>query len=253
MRAPLSRFVSLCIVMTALVAHADGKTGAPPAAGGAGASKPAAPSAGPAQKSVNVADEPGKIAVAYLKALGGDKDQSARELLLGGLTLTAEEVSVSTWRIVGRDAKQVEDASVKAALDELRGLDNAGRKTLSAVVQVAEDDVELQAISQEQAEKIMAPTHEAAKRFQAKFPVFSYCARVGKDVYWHPSNPWRSVVMPQLGDDGDYHLELHLFHIEETVKGQAPRVWPLRVLRIQTKKWDSGWKILPASDWDPEY
>lgn len=190
---------------------------------------------------------------AYLKALDGDKDQSVREVLLGGLTLTAELVAVSTWRIVGRDAKQVEDASVKSALEELRSLDNAGRKTLSTVVQVAEDDVELMAISQEQAEKIMAATHDAAKRFQAKFPVFSYCARVGKDVCWHPSNPWRSVVMPQLGEDGDYHLELQLFHIEETVKGQAPGVWPLRVLRIQAKKWDSGWRILPGSDWDAEY
>jgi len=277
MRSSVPSLLLACIVMAGSLARADGKS-ARPLAPKPTSDTGSATSSGPAQRPASAEsgkgndrdragaisapttkgvfetnDEPGKLAVAYLKALAGDKDQSARELLLGGLTLTAEEVSVSTWRIVGRDPKQVEDASVKSALAELRGLDNAGRKTLSAVVQVAEYDVELTAISQEQAEKIMAPTHEAAKRFQARFPVFAYCARVGKDVYWHPANPWRSVVIPQLGDEGTYHLELHLFHIEETVKGQAPRVWPLRILRIQTKKWDSGWKVLPASDWDPEY
>jgi len=217
------------------------------------AASPAPKAPSPAAHAVPLTDEPGKLATSYLRALAGDKDQGARELLLGGLTLTAEEVTLSSWRIVKRDPVQVEDAQVKEAIAELRRLDEAGRKTLSAVVQTAEDDVELTSISQEQAEKIMQPTHEAAKKFQAKFPVFSYCARVGKDVYWHPANPWRSVVIPQLGDEGAYHLELHMFHVEETTKGKEPRVWPLRVLRIQTKKWDSGYKILPASDWDPEY
>ena len=83
--------------------------------------------------------------------------------------------------------------------------------------------------------------------------MFAYVARVGKDVFWHPQNPWRTV-MKGLGEQGHYDLELHLFRIEEREANRPPRVWPLRVLRIRSDKgYDSGWKVLPASDWDPEY
>jgi hypothetical protein len=39
----------------------------------------------------------------------------------------------------------------------------------------------------------------------------------------------------------------------EREKGKQTRLWPLRVLRIKSAKYDSGWKVLPASDWDPNY
>jgi hypothetical protein len=55
-----------------------------------------------------------------------------------------------------------------------------------------------------------------------------------------------------MGTKGDYTLEFHRFNIKE-VKDGKERVWPLRVLRMKTEVYDSGYKILPASDWDPSY
>jgi hypothetical protein len=71
-------------------------------------------------------------------------------------------------------------------------------------------------------------------------------------VFWHPENPWRRVI-EKLGTEGDYRLEMHVFRIEEKEDGRKPRVWPLRVLRVKSASYDSGWKVLPASDWNPEY
>jgi len=106
-------------------------------------------------------------------------------------------------------------------------------------------------VTQEQANKTMAPTQKVARDFENAFPLFALCARADKDVYWNPSNPWRALV-DELGTSGKYKLEFHKFNIAET-KGKNTRVWPLRVLRMRTKTYDSGWKILPASDWDPDY
>ena len=195
-------------------------------------------------------DDPARrVAIAYLKALHGTGDGSARELLLGGSTLTADDFTIPNWKIVRRDPPEIEEGDIRAAVAEMRALDKAGRETLNAVVNLDGDSAK--ALTQAQAEKMMAPTKRRAERFRRAFPVFSYVARVGKDVFWHPSNPWRTVV-DELGDKGKYKLVLHRFHIEERAGGKT-RVWPLRVLRITTAQYDSGWKVLPASDWDPEY
>ena len=58
--------------------------------------------------------------------------------------------------------------------------------------------------------------------------------------------------MNKLEKGSTYVLEVHRFQIEEKDGGSA-RIWPLRVLRVTSKTYDSGWKILPASDWDPNY
>lgn len=199
-------------------------------------------------------DVPRKVAVAYLKALEGSGEQRARELLLGGVTLTAEEVSIPNWKIQDRIVQREED-DVKAAVELMKGLDRSGAQALTEIMNLAEsgagDDIGMTTVSQEQANKLMAPTQIAAKRFKERFPLFSYCARAGKEVYWHPQNPWREVVK-QLGTSGRYVLEFHRFNVLETSGGKS-RVWPLRVLRIKTAGYDSGWKILPASDWDPDW
>jgi hypothetical protein len=31
---------------------------------------------------------------------------------------------------------------------------------------------------------------------------------------------------------------------------KQPREWPMRVLRFKAGKIDTGWKVLPASDWN---
>ena len=86
---------------------------------------------------------------------------------------------------------------------------------------------------------------------QAKLALFGKLARVDTWVYWNPANPLRLLV-PELGTRGDYQLWYHHFEIEEVLKRGKTRTWPLRVLRSKTDAYDSGWKILPASDWNPE-
>ena len=195
--------------------------------------------------------EPERIAIAYLKALDGSGDDLAKEYLLGGATLTADDFTIPNWAIHQREPVQVEVATLDEAVRMMRSLEKAGRETLNAAVNLESDDA-MAAIDQAAAEKLMAPTRKRAKAFQEKFPVFSYVARVGKDVFWHPSNPWRSIL-DEVGSEGKYRLELHIFRIKESTADQKTRIWPLRVLRMQTKSYDSGWKILPASDWDPEF
>jgi hypothetical protein len=208
----------------------------------------AAPPAAKA-KSAPVDDEPGKIAVTYLKALDGSGSGDAREYLLGRVTLDAELATIPNWKIASREPARTEEASLADAVLEMKKLDAAGRKALDTILKSTTGD-EITEMGRAQAEAIMKPTQVQAKAFNEKFPLFAYVARVDKEVYWHPKNPWRAVL-DELGSKGQYKLEFHQFNIEETDHGKK-RVWPLRVLRIKTDSYDSGWKILPASDWNPE-
>lgn len=195
-------------------------------------------------------DEPERIAKAYLKAIEGTGKEEARDYLLGGVTLDAELCTIPNWRIVNREPVKVEEADLATAIREMKALDTVGRKTLDKILKSPEGE-SFQTLSRAQAEKIMKPTQDQAKKFKKQFPLFAYMARVDREVYWHPKNPWRALLS-SLGKSGKYRLEFHKFNIEELERRGKKRVWPLRVLRITTPSYDSGWKILPASDWDPE-
>lgn len=195
-------------------------------------------------------DEPAKIARAYLKALDGSAPGDARAYLLGIVTLDAELATIPNWKLEKRDPVQREEADLAAARADMRKLDKAGRKALDKLLNQQGGDDGFAQVGRAEAEKIMAPTKAIATKFKKDFPVFSYMARVDKEVYWHPKNPWRKLL-EKLGKSGNYLITYHRFNIRETDHGRS-RVWPLRVLRIKTKTYDSGWKILPASDWDPE-
>jgi hypothetical protein len=60
-------------------------------------------------------------------------------------------------------------------------------------------------------------------------------------------------LLAKSGKSGKFTLELYKFLVV-TKEGprQTPREWPLRVLRFKTAKIDTGFKILPASDWNAE-
>lgn len=194
-------------------------------------------------------DEPRKVAEAYLNALAGKGGEESRDLLLGGATLTARDFNIPNWRIVSRDEARVEERPIFGAMKAMWMLDKIGAEALNMVVVKEDDSLTL---TQEQAAKMLGPTREAALKLQDDFPLFSYVARVDKDVFWHPENPWRREAK-KLGKEGNYKLELHRFMVEEREQGKQSRLWPLRVLRVTSAKYDSGWKILPASDWDPNY
>jgi len=199
-------------------------------------------------------DEAQAVAERYLEAISGEGDDAGRDLLLGGATLNAKLFTLENWRIAGREPARVEQGDLAVARKLMAELDKAGRQALAKIVTAAAggDGLSLTEVSQEEAARLLAPTLERAKAFVDKLPWLAYVARVGKEVYWHPKNPLRPVL-EQAGTSGRFTLELHLFQIE-TKEGprQVARVWPLRVLRLRTDKLDTGWKILPASDWNAE-
>jgi len=192
-----------------------------------------------------------RVAVAYLEALAGRGDPADLDLLLGGATLTAEDFRIPNWRITKREPVRHEVGDLAAAKREVDRVQSVGHDALNHVMALDGETDGVTRINEAQAESLMAPTKVRAARFQRRFPVFAYLARADKEVFWHPSNPFLSTVEKMHGG-GEYRAELHLFHIEEA-RGNKTRTWPLRVLRIQARGYDTGYKILPASNWDPEY
>jgi hypothetical protein len=194
-------------------------------------------------------DDARKVAEAYLNSLSGKGTDDAKNYLLGGVTLTAQDFHIPNWAIVKRDEARVEEKPVAGAVKAMWMVDKVGAEALNTVVVKEGESLTL---SQDQANKILGPTRDEALKFQDGYPLFAYVSRIDKDVFWHPDNPWRKETK-KLGKEGDYRLEMHRFMIEEKENGKQSRLWPLRVIRVKTKAYDSGWKILPASDWDPNY
>jgi len=61
------------------------------------------------------------------------------------------------------------------------------------------------------------------------------------------------ALLAKAGERGKYSLQLQRFKIESREgPRQVARAWPLRVLRFRTDGLDTGWRILPASDWSPD-
>ncbi len=238
--------------------------GAKPPKGG----KPEKPAEKPAPLSVGEAkviqtpltvesqDEVRKMAEAYLKALTGQGDDSARETLLGGATLNARLEVLSNWKIVGREPHQSETGDLADVVTNMDNLDKEGRTALARLMgggpASEPDGLQMEELDAAQAQQLLAPTKARAAAFQKSHPVFAYVARVDREVFWHPKNPMRKLLA-DTGGKGRYQLDFHLFKIETTEgREKKVRAWPLRILRLRTDKLDTGWKVLPASDWNAE-
>jgi hypothetical protein len=198
--------------------------------------------------------EAARAAEAYLNALAGTGDERARELLLGGATMDAQISSLENWRIVSEDPFRTEEGDLRLANQFINDLDGAGHEAARKMMrnQPKGNELTVHELSQADAVKLLAPTKEKAQKFSKAFPLLAYVARVGKEVYWHPKNPIRPL-MAKAGKQGKYSLQLQRFKVE-TREGprQVAREWPLRVLRFRTDTLDTGWRILPASDWSPD-
>jgi len=195
-----------------------------------------------------------QTAETYLKALTST-DDSGRTLLLGGVTLDSRMIEVDSWRIVKRDWVKRETGGLKTAASLMADLDKAGRRSLSELLKKggSGDDLTVVEFTKDEAARLIAPTRERAQAFEKTLPVLSYVARVTKELYWHPKNPVRALLQ-QAGTTGTYDLVVYHFTVE-TTEGprKQPRTWPLRILRFTTSGGlDTGWKVLPASDWSPE-
>lgn len=208
--------------------------------------------AGPALAQTD--DEPKRVAVQYLSALSGASDEAGKALLLGGVTMTAQLFSIENYELVSKHPVQREEGDLGAAQQAVSGLDKAGRASLTkllGLVQVG-DDLKLTEVNQGEANRLLAPTREKAAALEARHGVLAFALRVGKDVYWHPKNPMRAVLA-KAGSAGRYAIEVHRWTVRSTEgPGKTPREWPLRVLRFTSGTLDTGWKVLPASDWNAE-
>jgi hypothetical protein len=197
-----------------------------------------------------------RTAESYLTALTSTGDDAGRELLLGGVTLDARLAAVDTWRIVRRDYAKKETGSLKTANALMADLDQAGRRTLADLLKKtggSGDDMAVVELTKEEAARLLAPMKQRNDAFLKTLPLLAYVARVGKEVYWHPKNPVRPLLQ-QAGTDGTYSLDVYHFTVE-TTEGprKQTRQWPLRIVRLTTTNGlDTGWKVLPASDWSPE-
>ena len=195
-----------------------------------------------------------QVARAYLDALTGEGDDAARATLLGGVTMNASIATIGSWRIVSEDPVRKETGDLRTASQLMGELDKAGRATLAALLNqsgAVSNDIQVRELSQAEANRFLAPTNERASAFNRALPVLAYIARVSKPVYWHPKNPVRPLLQ-QAGAEGTYSLEVHRMTIE-SLEGPRKEVrrWPLRILRFTTSRGlDTGWKILPASDWN---
>ena len=197
---------------------------------------------------LETADDARKLAGAYLTSVSGQGERGALDSLLGGATLRARELKLENFKVVAREKHRSEKGKVEDLTAFVDAIDASGRSGLAHLANG--EGLELSEITAEEAAQMVKVTRERAKAFTGAHPVFAYLARVDKPVYWHPNNPFRKVLA-DAGAKGEYTADLDLFWIE-TTRGKSVRKWPLRVVRVQAGAFDTGLKILPASDWNAE-
>lgn len=198
-------------------------------------------------------DEPYKLADAYLKALAGQGDQAAREYHLGGMTFMAQTVGYDSAKVIKRDPPRRDKGNLEDVVKFVNDIDKAGRKALDKMAAGAGGDESTGEITAEKAEKLMAPAKQLMDKFKVKFPTFHWVARAEKGVYWHPKNPIRPLL-ERTKKRGPFDLEVHRFTVE-VMDGplKTKKTWPLKILRLKVgDDFDTGWKILPAADWNPD-
>ncbi len=200
-------------------------------------------------------EEAKKAAETYLNALTGKGDEAGKDLLLGGVTMNAQLFSLENWELKAKDPVKREEADLGHVVGMMTDLDKAGRKALTKLMgaEAVGDDMKMVEVSKEDAEKMLGPTREKAAALLKAHPVLAYYAlRVGKEVYWHPKNPMRALLA-KAGTSGKYSIEIHRWTVlSKEGPAKTPREWPLRVVRFKAGKVDTGWKVLPASDWNAE-
>jgi hypothetical protein len=203
-------------------------------------------------------DDARKFAEDYLKAISHQGNEGAIDTLLGGATMTARIFTLENFKIVGREKHRHEEGELADLHAHTESIDKAGRDALTHIMGggpgADPDGLAVQELTSDQASKILAPTKVRASAFNKSHPVFAYLARVDRQVYWHPKNPFRKLLA-EAGKSGKYSADIDYFWVE-TVEGahedKNVRKWPLRVVRFKAGGYDTGLKILPASDWNAE-
>ncbi len=202
----------------------------------------------------SLAQEPREIAETYLKATTGEGDESGKDLLLGGPSMDASLFSLENGKILKESPVRKESGDLASAIKLMNELDKSAKVAIAKMSggSGGGDDLEVTELTGAEADKIMKPTKDASARFLKAHPHLGYALRVGKPIYWHPKNAMRPVLR-KAGKGGKYKIEIHRYEVQ-SFEGprKAPRVWGLKVVRFETDTLDTGWKVLPASDWSAE-
>lgn len=210
--------------------------------------------AAPAPAAKPAAEEtPQQVAEKYLAALSDPKKaQSKDALLLGGLSLDAKAATVIGPKIVQKAEPRKEEGQVADLFAAVDALDKAGLELLGDSASIGGAGVAQHDVNIDHARKMAEKTKQLRKDLITKYPVFSDVIRADKMLYWHPKNPAR-LLLQKAERTGPYKVEYASFTVEskDSAKDKA-RQWPLRVVRVTFGTTDSGWKVLPASSWDPE-
>jgi hypothetical protein len=186
--------------------------------------------------------------------LSGTGDEAGKDLLLGGVTMNAQLFTLENWELTSKEPVKKEEADLAHALAMMAELDKAGRAALTKLMGLEQqgDELKMTTVSQAEATRLLGPTRERAAAFNKAHAVLAFVLRVGKEVYWHPKNPMRAVLQ-KAGAQGRYTVEVHRWVVvSREGPAKTPREWPLRVVRFRAGKIDTGWKVLPASDWNAE-
>lgn len=223
---------------------------------------PKPPPKDPPKAEVTLADvEPGArdparlAAEQLLKALSKQGGEEGLGVLLGGATLVSRLYAVDNWAIVAREKRKVEVGDLASAKGLLATFDRERRRahkelTAAPAAKASRNEVALSGVSAVDDAWTFELARDAAKELEARHPVFAFLAGADRQELGSGQDPFRKLVA-RAGKGGTYRLELDQLWVE-TREGRhedkVARRWPIWVLRMKTKKLDSGVKVLPTSD-----
>ena len=187
-----------------------------------------------------------------MAALADPKKAQGKDYLLGGVSLDAKAAAVTSPKIVSKQEPRSEEGQLGDLQSAVDALDKAGLQLLGEGAALGGAGDPAKEVNVDHARKMAEKTKQLRQELITKYPVFADVIRANKMIYWHPKNPAR-MILQKADKTGAYKVEYVAFTVEskDSVKDK-PRQWPLRVVRIKTDATDSGWKVLPASSWDPE-
>lgn len=206
----------------------------------------------PAPRAANDEADARQVAERYLAAVAGTGDESGLDLLLGGATANARLFALENWRIEKAEPPRHEEGDLALAARGVEELDQASRDAMAGLVGqgTGAESVTIEQLSPEAAAQLMGPTQASADRLTAAFPLLAAVLRVGQAVYWNPKNPARALLAKA---DGPYTLDFRGYEIESKEgPRKVVRRWKLAVVRFTSAGQDTGWKVLPAADWNAE-
>jgi hypothetical protein len=194
------------------------------------------------------------VAVRYLNALTGKGSEADKDLLLGGVTMNAQMFNVENSEFKKKDYEAKGEGSLSEVTRMVADIDKAGKSALTRIMgkEKAGDDMTMTELSQADANKMLGPSQAKMKALEKGHKALAYALRTQKDLYWHPKNPMRAVLK-KAGSEGRYSIDVfHWTVVSKEGPRQSPREWPLRVLRFSGGGVDTGWKVMPAADWNAE-